>query len=565
MVIPFLCLAAAQLAVEVRADLGEQGPQTKIFLAADYGEVRYVSKKTGSDRSGSGSSSNPWRSLPHALSQITDADADYRYAILVARGKYFETPVVMKEFVDLFGGFEPESWTRDIFSYPSVLDGDKKGRVAIAANYSGLDGFVIKDGLVRGNGAGLLCRGTSPRITNNRFVYNRTLQPRPWCPRQLHEIANDGGAIYCADGAKPVIANNVFSKNQTSIGRGAAIAMHGHCSGEIINSVFLDNTTGMNDSMRSSDGGAVSIFDRSHPRIADNIFIRNRALSSNDGGALFVALWSAPKIEKNMFVDNSAGDDASGVFVGGQEHRYGKPKDPLPDGEDYFFTISKNVFVGNAHHGWNPSTLKVTMESRGLIVNNILAHNARFSVENSEAAIINNTVLGKVTLGDETDERRATHIANNIFWGPLVSVSPTKVQYCNLRDSFQGIGNISEEPAFVNDHRSMVALSSFYESARFETGFYVTAKQLNNESLANRVVRAGDHWSVVKSSEANHLTVWGNVSGEPSLLVLPSYRLQPESPCINRGSMEKAPDTDINGDNRPVGNGVDIGADEFMQ
>ena len=159
---------------------------------------------------------------------------------------------------------------------------------------------------------------------------NKTLGPGSWKPKVRHLITNDGGSVYFENGSSPIIANNLFADNRTENGRGAAIALHVNCNGRIINNVFLRNITGLDDPMRSSDGGAVSIFDRSDPVIENNVFLNNQALSENDAGGLFVALWSSPVIRKNIFVGNHCKDDAGALFVGGQEHRYDIPLDPLP-------------------------------------------------------------------------------------------------------------------------------------------------------------------------------------------------------------------------------------------
>jgi hypothetical protein len=245
----------------------------------------------------------------------------------------------------------------------------------IGSNNARLDGFVILYGRVRGKGAGVFCDGVSPYISNNRFFDNQTLAPQPWRPKYIHEMANDGGTIYCANAASPVIENNLFIANKTENGRGAAIACNNQCKPRIVNNLFMDNKTGLKDPMRSSDGGAISIFDWCDAKIENNVLIGNRALASNDGGAIFVALWSSAQIKDNIFVANYSDDDAGALFVGGQEHRYDKPLDPLPPADKFFVNIEGNVFIANQNPSKNSGAMRFTMESRGNFVNNIVAYN----------------------------------------------------------------------------------------------------------------------------------------------------------------------------------------------
>jgi hypothetical protein len=143
------------------------------------------------------------------------------------------------------------------------------------------------------------------------------------------------------NGASPQIENNLFVGNTTEVGRGGAVACHGKASPAIVRNVFLSNEAGQKDPMRSSDGGAISAFDHSHPEIRENLVIGNKALSRNDGGGIFVALWSSPVISGNLIVGNSATDDAGGLFVGGQEHRYGVPLDPVPPAAHFLVRVDR--------------------------------------------------------------------------------------------------------------------------------------------------------------------------------------------------------------------------------
>ncbi len=57
----------------------------------------------------------------------------------------------------------------------------------------------------------------------------------------------------------------------------------------------------------------------------------------------------------------------------------------------------------------------------------------------------------------------------------------------------------------------------------------------------------------------------GNIDDDPMLYNAADngYHLQPGSPCIDAGTTDGAPDTDVDGETRPADAGVDMGADEF--
>jgi hypothetical protein len=55
----------------------------------------------------------------------------------------------------------------------------------------------------------------------------------------------------------------------------------------------------------------------------------------------------------------------------------------------------------------------------------------------------------------------------------------------------------------------------------------------------------------------------GNINVDPLFVGNGDYHLQAGSPCIDAGTAEGAPTSDIDGDSRPQGAGYDIGSDEY--
>ncbi|RPJ59354.1 MAG: DUF1565 domain-containing protein [Acidobacteria bacterium] len=555
---PALCLLFSLFCPSA---IGQSGPAPRgeEVNVTEYRVVYYVSPSATVE--GNGSREKPWRSLDQALATVPRASSASRYAVFVSQGTAAGDTIRMKEYVDLFGGFSSTDWKRDLTRYPTVLSGGNGRRVLIGANHAILNGFTVRAGQVRGKGAGLLCEGTSPIIRNNVFVENTTLAPANWAPKNLHEISNDGGAIYAANHAAPVIEQNLFVRNSTESGRGAGIAFHGRCKGRIAGNVFLDNVSGTKDPMRSSDGAAVSVFDWSSPVIENNLFIGNRALASNDAGGLFIALWSAPNVVGNVFLGNDAGDDAGGLFFGGQEHRYDRALDPLPDAKSFFVVIDRNYFAGNINSAHNSGALRFTMEGRVRFSNNVCLENEGVYFQRSEVEIVHNTILDAFRMVETKEGLGPSKLVNNIIWAPVVIEAPVLVSFCNLMEAREGEGNISRLPELVKDAVSLRVESVTYHADLFTTSLTVVGNS-DPTHLVGRAVQSQGKWSVVRSVNGDEITVWGDFNGSRELRLLPTGHLAANSPGIDGGATVKSVPHDMDGQKRPQGKAPDIGADE---
>lgn len=543
---------------------GAQGPHTESVPDTSYRAVLHVSL-LGCDLRGDGSAGRPWRTLRHALQRCHDAAPSKRYAIKVTAGVYREGVLTLRPHVDLFGGFDARSWLRDIWKFPTILDAAGRDRLVIGADHARLDGFVLRGGRVRGAGGALLCDGSSPAISNNIFADNATLAPTPWQPKELHETANDGGAVACLNGARPIIEHNLFAGNFTEVGRGGAVA-YSRSAGILRGNVFLDNRTGLADPMRSSDGGAISIWDWSHPEVTGNLVLHNRALARNDGGGIFVALWAAPLLCNNVIAGNYADDDGGGLFIGGQKHHYSRPPDPVPPPDKYLVRVLGNFIAGNSNRAAASGALRVTMESRVLFVNNVVAENfgpARF--QRSQVTVLHNTFLDAVRYEEVSEKLGPPVFANNIMHGGFNAPAGVAPSYSVVRGGYAGEQNSDLNCGFDEEAFVLVGSAAIYRPELFQTELKAPGPPARVR--AGRLVRAGDRWSLVARIEGDRVFVWGDLAGARALEVIPWYRLRAGSPCIDSGDGRYAVKEDRDGRARPLFGGralrVDPGAYEF--
>ena len=525
--------------------LAAAGPQTTPVDLDPYARILHVSTTTGSDTTGTGTASAPYASIPRALEAVEAT----RTALLIAAGTYNVHNLTLTPNTDLYGGFDPTTWTRDIQAHPTILDARSEGRVLIASTAAAtttattsatsahnprLDGLHIHNGLIRAPGGGILIDGTSPVLTNNVFTQNATLTPQNWAPKYLHATAHDGGAIYCRNGGAPEIRNNLILANTTETGRGAGIAFDHNCDGLIADNVLIGNIAGTADPMRSSDGGGISIFNRSSPEISGNVVLHNKALHNNDGGGLFVAYWSSAKVRNNVIVANHGGDDGGGLFVGGQEHRYDRPFDPIPSAEDFFVEVTGNRFFGNTNPSRNSGATRITMESRGRVTGNIAALNNGFYLQRSELEVTDNTILEDTLLIETKEGLEPTRFSNNIVSGSLENDGIAIVTGSLVRNGAAGDGNVAGLPEFLEDGRELQVLGTSYSPSSHQTQVDVSAL-LPAGDLAGRVVVSGSDWGVVHTASGRHLTLWGDLRSATELRLLPTYRQTTSSPGFGKG------------------------------
>jgi len=597
--------------------LGQLGPGTTEVDTASYSRTVHVSTDTGNDRRADGSSKRPYATLNAALQAAKEQlKADDSIAILVAAGTHTGTPFALQDGIHLFGGFNPDDWTRDIHANETVLDARGQSRVIIGADHSTIDGFTITGGRVVGHGAGLYCKQTSPVVTNNRFTKNHAVEPGDFShdPNRRRQRGHDGGAIGLVNYANPTIMNNLFINNSTGVGYGAAISARDDCLPRIGYNVFWGNVAGTQDHAitRSSNGGAIGLLNSSRAGIMHNLFVNNEAQGGSDGGVIFCEYFSWPEIRWNVFLNNYAGDDGGAI----DSQKYSHPK------------IKYNLFYGNRVDGSGGALHHD--DSLMELENNIFAYNAAqshagaFGGSHGWIRAVNNTVVYNSVSHEKTGGGAVHHyntknpylkpvfFRNNIFYGN----EPDELFLENGGDVFHNIiqgdfgasyGAYDMDPRFEPNDIQFEGVGTAFDPSSFRTRIQIRGTgHLEPGSLKNRIIRLKEPlpvkvrverrsqeiaegqsvltvedgtqgeaeqyaevqkswWSLVTDNGPGWIEVWGNLKlNDPlSMEVIPTFHLSPDSPAINNGVYSDYAADDIDGQPRYTPT-IDFGADEYV-
>jgi hypothetical protein len=508
------CVGLASIALALSLQAGTPGPNSPEVDSGAYARTIHVDGATGSDITGDGSTAKPLASITGAIEEAGAPTADKRVAILVSQGVYTQPTFALKSYVEIFGGYAAPGGKRDVIGTPSILDGQDRRRIVLGADHARLDGFHLIRGRIQGKGAALLCDATSPVIANCVFRANRTLIPENWDPPLIHETGNDGGAVMILNGSRARIENCFFFQNSTECGRGGALSVDRAANPIIVHNVFANNRAGLDDPMRSSDGGGVSIFDWSGGEFVGNLVINNEALANNDAGGIFVALWAAPLITDNVFVGNAAGDDAGGLFIGGQEHRYGTSLDPYPPAEAFDVIVERNILAGNTNSSHNSGATRITMESRVQLTDNIIARNdGGLYLQRSEIIAKRNTVWQDWRFLEDKETLGPSVFTGNIFKGPVGNMEANATFTRNMVSSdVPGKDNLPVEDIFLDDGVKGEISADHFDATTHTTVIDLTETLPAGVDFTNRIVCVDKgKWSVVKSASATQLVLWGRL------------------------------------------------------
>ncbi|MBI5727616.1 MAG: T9SS type A sorting domain-containing protein [Ignavibacteriales bacterium] len=246
-----------------------------LFPAPAYSQHYYVAV-SGNDVSGSGSQTNPWKTITKALSVVNGSQGNMQY-IYVLPGTYSSSatgevfPVNLKSFVSLFS----------TTAKSAVLDAESSSRMFTVSNVtnSAIEGFTMKNGnapTISPNasfGGGILLEQSSFIVIRNNDLFNN---------RAFNNMGGSsaGGAIRAYDCHHIQVTGNTFRQNTATADGSSGGALSLICNNSIISHNIIDNNATAGNMMSTGGGLAVSGLNL----VFNNVFTNNSSVYI--GGAI---------------------------------------------------------------------------------------------------------------------------------------------------------------------------------------------------------------------------------------------------------------------------------------
>jgi len=495
--------------------------------------ILYVDRTTGQDIGTCGTTSIPCRTISYALnSRASGGDT-----IRVAQGVYTENLTVDKQ-VTLEGGYESVAWTRNIDAYKTTIDGGgstvNQSVVRFEEDSDGavLDGFTIQNGVaeygggIHITGANIVVqdcvvtenvanyKGGGIHVSNSDVLISNTRV----LSNEVHN--NFGGGIHVAGAnAQVEIRDCLVANNRGADFGGGGIVIDWYASATIANSEIISNTC----PTPNDGGGGIRVNNHASAEIQDNFIAYNQA---DSGGGIGVTDHSTASITGNQILSNTVIYGGGGIGV-----------------------YECRVAIGHNIINWNAA--------RGA---------AGLDIGGSSADVYANIVAYN-RVGDWAS-------AGMSLWGASYVTVTNNIIVSNVGWDGYGIAlwNDTTQARLVNNtiaYNSGEGVSAAAASTALVRNNIIVGNNGGIQDMDSQAAITIDHNDVWNNGWANYINVspgTGDISADPLFVndAADDLHLRSDSPCIDAGTNAGAPATDFDGDPRPHGKGVDIGADEVI-
>jgi hypothetical protein len=500
------------------------------------------------------------QSQPCAV-QTALARADYGDAIYMAAGTYTgsgSAVVTLNNSISLFGGWNGApsgDVVRDPGAYRSILDGEGARRVVYAEQSIAftLDGFIIQRGNATAGpdarrGGGIYSYGAMPFITNNIITGNTAgnTSGGPWAfGGGVHVESAIGAALIQGN----QILNNVASGSGDAAGGGLCLVLADKA--QVLDNVVLNNTASVSNG--DGFGGGVAVIRSVGTTVLGNTIESNKGsagsvVDDGRGGGVYVEESASVALKNNRVRNNVAG--VAGAGYGGGLAAIFAPE----------LVAASNLVEGNTA----AATAGAIGSGGGLFVHSSLDVN-----------ITSNRVLGNIanpTAGQGgglfIENGSSFAMTNNIVAGNRANISGG------------GLALLAYETDPVTGtllHNTFVSNNGGSGDGR--VAIYIGSDWINL-TLINNLLSTHSYGlcAVGGTATLDRTLCWANssgdtcgvgsivntdpITGDPRLDG--TYHLRAGSAAIDAG-MDAGVTTDIDGQDRPLDAGYDIGADEYTE
>jgi hypothetical protein len=449
---------------------------------------------------------------------------------------------------------------------------------------------ITQNTAVVAGGGGMFVSNGSPTVT--RCVFNQN-----WGP------SLNGGAILCVNKSSPNIVECTFTRNQAVFGgaamNDASTPTISQCTfvGNIgVHGGAIDNTGGGNVTIAGctfcgnsstwggavddwacsatitnctfngnwSDGAALVNFGGSSLTISNCVFSGNRGMTSAGGG--LASADSNATINKCTFVGNSSDYGAGGIVCA-----------------DSNVIISDSVLAGNSTLG-EGGALSDLGASTVILRNCTIVNNCAGGTGSSLCFLGNAATMVNSVLWESTPPG-----GTGVFV-PGTAPTTLAISYCDVRGGPNavlcgpnsilnwGTGNLNLDPCFLGGASGTWTSAGLYDpntgrmvltdSSASWTGGSLTGKLINPDVAGPAgimlYITGNTDQTVTVLADANAVRKGASWVAAGARYQLYDFHLSFSSPCIDAGDPngQYAGRTDIDGQPRLLGRGVDMGSDE---
>jgi len=419
----------------------------------------------------------PGDSIQAAIDTASNGDV-----IIIQPGTYYENIDFLGQAIAIKSS-DPNN-TAGVES--TIIDGNQAGSVVTFNNEEGSDSILAGVTLQNGKanyGGGIYCNGSSPTITNCIITQNSA----------LGSSDTDGGGIYCK-ASSPIITNCII-KNNTTNHSGAGICCDFSSSPNILNCIITENICTLEDPTNpvgggiccwdnssptisnctinnnsAALGGGVYCYEDSIPIIIDCTIIGNSCVGRGGGLCCYNSRLSTPMVITNCNISGNSAETGGGIsckqisptitncfitenlattYGGGIYNQRCSPT--ITD--CVFRDNSANLSGGGIYNDYFSLSIIANC-----IINNNTANASGGGIYCRDApACVTNCTIYKNSASSEGDGiycyKSSPYIFNSIIWRNELYSAPgsnPKLSYCNIQDSYPGLGNIDTDPLFVN-------------------------------------------------------------------------------------------------------------------